>query len=279
MDDAAGSGIPAPRPVDRAGALPLWAQLQGDLRRRLAAGEFGEHFPGELELADVYGVSRNTVREALRALRAEGTVIAQRGRRPQLNATIRQPLGTPYSLYDAIEATGYSQRGVVHRLGEVRDSSAAARLGLEAREPLFHLERLRLIDSEPLALEWIWSPLSIAGPLLAADFSVRGFYDELEARAGVQISAGSEHLRAVVPSASERRYLGLGRNGAAFEIERLGLAGTQRVEWRRTLVRGDRFGVVAEFRGPRASRAGLDLLAGTLPLPPPDQAQSSTSGA
>lgn len=242
------------RPIDRSGALPLWAQLQGDLRRRLAAGEFREHFPGELELADAYGVSRNTVREALRALRSEGTVVAQRGRRPQLNPTIRQPLGTPYSLYDAIEATGLRQLSVVHRLGEVRDAHAAARLGLEPAESLFHLERLRLIDGEPLALEWIWSPLGLARSLLTADFSVRGFYDELEARTGVQISAGSEHLRAVVPSAPERRHLSLSRNGAAFEIERLGLAGTQRVEWRRTLVRGDRFAVGPSSAGPGRPR-------------------------
>jgi len=44
--------------VDRDSALPLWAQVLGDLRRRLASGEFGDRVPGDDELTAQYGVSR-----------------------------------------------------------------------------------------------------------------------------------------------------------------------------------------------------------------------------
>jgi hypothetical protein len=40
-----------------------------DLRTRLERGEFTDSFPGEHELRAQYGVSRHTVREALRELR------------------------------------------------------------------------------------------------------------------------------------------------------------------------------------------------------------------
>ncbi len=39
--------VSASRPLDRASALPLWAQLRGDLVRRRAAGELTAGFPGE----------------------------------------------------------------------------------------------------------------------------------------------------------------------------------------------------------------------------------------
>ncbi|MGH3591649.1 MAG: GntR family transcriptional regulator, partial [Pseudonocardiaceae bacterium] len=52
--------------VDRSSPLPLWAQMQEDLRRRLTTGAFAERFPTELELVEQYAVSRHTVREALR---------------------------------------------------------------------------------------------------------------------------------------------------------------------------------------------------------------------
>jgi len=42
--------------VDRDSALPLWAQVLGDLRRRLARGEFRLRFPGDNELTEHYGV-------------------------------------------------------------------------------------------------------------------------------------------------------------------------------------------------------------------------------
>lgn len=63
--------------LSRGSDTPLWAQLLRDLRARLAAGEFTDSFPGEFALVGEYGVSRHTVREALRRLRAEGTVIAE----------------------------------------------------------------------------------------------------------------------------------------------------------------------------------------------------------
>ena len=48
--------------------MPLWAQLEGALKHRLDAGEFDERFPTDIELVDEYGVSRHTVREAIRHL-------------------------------------------------------------------------------------------------------------------------------------------------------------------------------------------------------------------
>ena len=39
-------GIKA-RPLDRGNPLPLWAQLQADLLRRMRAGAFDNRFPGE----------------------------------------------------------------------------------------------------------------------------------------------------------------------------------------------------------------------------------------
>ena len=75
------------RAVDRSGPSPLWAQVQADLRRRTEDGEFDAAFPVNV-LVTQYEVSRNTVREALRSLRAEGLVTAERGRPQRLARAI-----------------------------------------------------------------------------------------------------------------------------------------------------------------------------------------------
>ena len=46
------------------------------------------------------------------------------------------------------------------------DGVVAARLGLEESTPLVHLERLRLADAEPLAVDRVWLPERLAAPLL-----------------------------------------------------------------------------------------------------------------
>jgi DNA-binding GntR family transcriptional regulator len=65
---------------------------------------------------------------------------------------------------------------------------------------LFRMERIRLAGDEPLALDTVWLPAHLGAPLLEADFTHTGLYDELAARAGVRVDGGREHIRAIVGS-------------------------------------------------------------------------------
>jgi GntR family transcriptional regulator len=130
--------------LDRNSPLPLWAQVLGDLRTRLARGEFTGRFPGDEELRAQYGVSRHTVREAVRRLQSEGVIERGRGRGTFVTGTlIEQPLGALYSLFRSVEAQGFVQRSVVRYLEERRNEEAAKVLGRPPDEPLVYLERLR----------------------------------------------------------------------------------------------------------------------------------------
>lgn len=245
-----------------AGRPPLWSQLYDDLVARMRCGEFADAFPGEHALVEEYGVSRHTVREALRRLRAEGLVTASRGRTSRLSGPveIEQPLGTLYSLFAAVGATGQTQRSVVRRLCVLVDGVVAGRLGLDGSTPLVHLERLRLAAERPLALDRVWLPADLAEPLLEADFGETALYTELADRCGVRLTGGTERMRAVVGTPAERALLAMPEGVAAFAIERVGQAGERQVEWRHTLVRGDRFAVSGDF----SARSGyrLDVLPG-----------------
>jgi GntR family transcriptional regulator len=251
-----------PRPLDRRSPLPLWAQLRADLRRRLAAGEFGEEFPGELALVAEYQVSRHTVRAALGELRADGIVVSERGRRPRLagQPAITQPLGALYSLFASVESAGLRQTSMVLARDICADPVIAGRLGLAAATPLFRLERLRLAADEPLALDTVWLPADLAAPLLEADFSHTALYDELAARTGIRLDGGREHIRAAVPTRAQRQLLNIPPTTAALAIDRLGYAADQPVEWRHTLIRGDQFALLAEF----SPRTGYQLTVGSL---------------
>lgn len=239
------------RPLDRQSPLPLWAQLTGELRRRIGNGEFADQIPTETQLRDQYEVSRQTVREALGRLRVEGLLTAQRGRGTFVKHSGRtpfiQPLGALYSLFRVIEARGIEQRSEVRALRRVVDPAVAAKLGLAEDDGLVYLERLRLADGEPLALDFAWLPLDLAESLLSADFSHTALYDELARRCGIRVTGGSETIHPLMPHARARRLLGLPSGVAVFEIERLASDMGRAVEFRRSLVRGDRFSVVAQW--------------------------------
>ena len=234
----------------RGGDQPLWAQLLADLRRRLAEGEFTTSFPGELALVQQYAVSRHTVREALRHLRSEGTVTAARGRKPRLAPPeVEQPLGALSSLFAAVEARGLEQRSLVRFLEVRQDGVVASRLGLEESTPLVYLERLRLAGQEPLALDRVWLPATIAAPLLSVDFTHTALYTELVSHCGISLTGGREQVRAVIPNRGETSLLRVPPRVALLAVERTGCLNGRPLEHRHTLVRGDRFAVTADFQG------------------------------
>ncbi len=253
--------VPEGGTLDRNSALPLWAQLYDDLRHRLEAGEFAGSFPAELDLVRAYDVSRNTVREAMRRLRADGVVVAGRGRRPRVadGTEIEQPLGALYSLFASVEASGLDQRSEVRALCLSTDPDAASQLGCDPSASLVFLERLRFAGGDPLALDRIWIREELGSALLDADFTHTGFYDELLRRAGVIVSGGREHIRAVLPSDADRDALRLPVDAAVLAINRLGCSRGQPVEWRRTLLRGDRFSMVADFSPREGYQLGAAL--------------------
>jgi GntR family transcriptional regulator len=68
-------------------ATPRYKELADELRREILRGDYApDRFPTENALCKRYGVSRFTVREALRALQAEGLIARKRG-----SGTVIQP--------------------------------------------------------------------------------------------------------------------------------------------------------------------------------------------
>lgn len=239
--------------------MPLWAQLLDDLRRRLATGEFADGFPTDGALTAEYDLSRHTVREAVRRLQQEGVLRRERGRGTFVRPPqVEQPWGALYSLFRSIESQGYEQRSRVLDLSSVTDGPVAARLGLRAGSPLVRLERVRLADGQPLAHDVAWLPAAVARPLLGVDFTHTALYDELISRCGVRPTTASESISTILPAADERRLLGLGPRQPVFSIERLSHHRDDPLEWRQTMVRGDRFTFVARWAPGQGYEATLE---------------------
>lgn len=227
---------------------PLWRSVEADLLHRIRRDEFKDGFPGEIVLAGEYKVSRATIRAALAPLRRAGLVSAQRGRPSTLvNVSNEQSYGPVYSLFAAVENAGMKQRSDVETADLRTNPVAASHLGLEPGEQLVYISRIRYAESDVIATDEVWFPASKAAAVLGADLTRTALYRALMERCGITLSSGQETLHAVATDSQQSRQLGCNPGTAAFYIQRLGLAQGSPVEWRETLVRGDRFSVTTSY--------------------------------
>ncbi|MDN6170338.1 MAG: GntR family transcriptional regulator [Micrococcaceae bacterium] len=236
--------------------VPLWQAVQDRLKERIDRGEFVDGFPGEMALADEYEVSRSTIRAALAPLRRAGLLSAQRGRQSSVvNVVDEQRFGPVYSLFAAVENAGMTQRSVVEGAQLRRSATAAAHLGLAADAELVFISRTRYADRDVIAVDDTWLPADLAASVLEADLRHTALYEVLRRRCSITLSAGHETLHALASDGAQSRRLACPEGTAVFFIERLGLAGEQAVEWRETLIRGDRFTVTTSYpSAPAAAR-------------------------
>ncbi|MEZ5226521.1 MAG: UTRA domain-containing protein [Acidimicrobiales bacterium] len=112
-------------------------------------------------------------------------------------------------------------------------------------------------------------PAAAARPLLELDFTHTALYDEL-AKIGAPVpNQGWERLTPMILTPADRATLGMKRAEAAFFLERLGRRDDQPVEWRTTIIRGDRYRFVADWSdgvGAHCCRQPTDRPARALPV-------------
>lgn len=68
--------------IDHDGPETLWRQVADDLAADIAAGVLsaGSRLPTELELSEIYGVARGTIRRAVAELSERGAIVVVHGR-------------------------------------------------------------------------------------------------------------------------------------------------------------------------------------------------------
>jgi GntR family transcriptional regulator len=227
--------------------LPLYHQLERVLAERIAEGRYRDGFPGDLDLAAEFSVSRGTVRQALERLARSGLIVRHQGRGSFVAAPLEYPLGRFYRFAHEMQVRGIPESSRVLARGAVRAPAAvAAALGLARGGRLLRIVRLRLAGDRPLLLETSHLPDDVGAPLRFADLSMGSMYDLLE-ESGIHLSRVTEEVHPVSLRPEEAEPFGLPSGAPAFAVERIALAGERPVEHRLVLAPGDRVTLTASW--------------------------------
>jgi GntR family transcriptional regulator len=213
----------------------LYRKVAEDIKAAIAAGTYppGSLLPSEAELAERYGLSRRTVRQAFAALRADGVIASRRGaRRVVIGGPRVQSFGELLSFSRWARAIGEEPGGRVMAL-ERRPAteSEASRLGLSGGALVYYLVRVRLLSGRPVMIERAVYPEKVGALVAGLDLAVDSITERLEAL-GVVFTDAEHVIDAVAASAEDARWLEI-RHGMPLLRERRGTTDRagQPVEW------------------------------------------------
>jgi DNA-binding GntR family transcriptional regulator len=264
---AHGQAYPARFPPipDREPEEPLHRHITRTLTRWIEDERLlpGSMLPTEVELAHQFGVSRHTMRAGIDVLVRGGRLERFRGKGTFVtHPRIQQSLARFYSVAGEMSARGARLETIVLERGWLDSThalagAAAAALGLEDVGAIGYLLRLRSVEGVPLLLEWVMFLAELCPVLLSepvpgeADLAAAPFYETLADHAGIVISTARETLHPVAVMGYEAHLLDVPSRSPAFEVERVAYYEGRAVEWRHSLVRGDRYGYIVELNNPR----------------------------
>ncbi|ARM90445.1 GntR family transcriptional regulator protein [Rhizobium sp. CIAT894] len=237
---------------DEALTGPLYKRLAQALTGLIQEGLLkpGTALPGERDLAEALKLGRVTVRTAYRDLMASGALESRHGSGTFVSSRVErmeQSLWRLSSFSADMRSRGRLPAArILSRAINTPSPEESFLLGLGGDEPVLRLDRLRLADGLPLAIERAVVPIKFLGG--DAGGGEGSLYDALAANGHRPVRA-LQRLTAVTLDPSSAAILNVKSGAPALLIERVSRLEDQRVvEYTRSHYRGDAYDFVAELR-------------------------------
>ncbi len=239
--------------IDKNSALPLHYQLETIIRERIRDHMWnsGSKIPSEFDLCKEFGLSRNTVRQALLNLVDKGVLYREQGHGTFVSQLpFDHPTDRLMGFTEEMMRTGASI-GARILIAETTTipSQAADDLGLQSGAEMHRLKRLRFADEKPVALEDAYLPANLFPEILEEFSPTTSLYERMKHMYGLIPASATERIEACRPSAEEARLLQITRTTPVLRIQRRTfLKNGTPIESVEAVYRGDTYRLVFNLR-------------------------------
>jgi GntR family transcriptional regulator len=195
---------------DRESGIPVYRQLADYIKKQISNGSYrpGDVLPSEADYIRDFNVSRTTVRLAFGMITNAGMVRREQGRGTIVVPQVRTQL--PFLSSFTEEALHYGRIPSVVLLGKSEEQAspnAANALSLPPDAHVLIVERLRIVDGEPIGLSVSSMNIVRFPGLTKLDFSALSIYSLFETEMGLSILSAKENIRADLAEEKEAHKL------------------------------------------------------------------------
>jgi GntR family transcriptional regulator len=233
------------RPIRSPGTAPIYMQVAEILSEKIKSlhGAYSA-LPSEGDLSREFGISRVTLRQALKQLEARGVIYSEQGRGYFTTTPRMQGLSGFHSFTSEVQRLGGSPASALI------DFSTDARLPeafykhfkLADTEAFIALRRVRSIDGRPVAFEDAYLPMSMYPQAERTAFEDGSLYDLMARDWGIVPAWADALFEPVAATPEEARHLQIAPGAPVLAVWRVTATDTDQVcEYVRSIYRGDGF--------------------------------------
>lgn len=186
--------------LNKNSATPIYAQLEEYIKDNIKNKVYlsGTALPTEREFTELFGVSRMTVRQAISNLVNEGVLYKIKSKGAFVSKEIIEKQLEIQSFSQDMRGRGHVPGSKLIELTKIiPDEEVRKNLGLADTEEVYFLNRLRLADGEPMAMEYCYIPYKYFPDLNKYNMEHCSLYEIMINDYNLQIGYIKQSLKAV----------------------------------------------------------------------------------
>jgi GntR family transcriptional regulator len=231
--------------INKNSPIPIYYQLEEHIKALIEKGELmpGDALPPEREYAEKYQISRMTVRQAFTQLVNEGYLYRMQGKGTFVaERKIEQLLQGVTSFTEDMKARGLEPASQLIRF-EIHPAAApiAEQLAIAESAPVYEIERIRLADGVPMALETNYLSAGLVKGL-TEEIVNQSLYAYIEGELNLKIDSASQIIESSIAGQTDAKYLKISKGAPVMLIQRNSyLKDGTPVELVKSVYRADRY--------------------------------------
>lgn len=234
--------------LDKNSPLPIYFQIQELFKNKISSGEWkpGDRIPSEQALSEMLDVSRMTIRQALNNLVKESLLSRKRGIGTFVSVKdgieVEESLKSLKSFSEDIAAIGLKPNNRLLGFSTIEaDEYLAEVLAIKIGSELFKIERCRLANELPIAIETTFIPKSLINRIDEQDLN-NSLYEYFEVSLGYKIKKATKWIKASLMSNSDSVILEVQENSPALELHQVTFINNDTpIEYVSCIYRADRY--------------------------------------
>ena len=196
--------------VDKNSSVPIYAQLEEYIKKKIKEKVYlpGESLPTERELTELFGVSRMTVRQAVTNLVHQGVLYRTPGKGAFVSKEIIEKKLEIEGFSEDMEKRGFVPSSKILYFEKIiPDGQVAQMLQLSENEQVYFINRLRLANDEPMAIEYSYLPEKYFPDLMKYNLQKCSLYTLMKQEYHADFSYMKQNIKAVTISKKEAELL------------------------------------------------------------------------